>query len=272
MEDFYITVQSDSSPDYFPSNTITNFRNQFSIPVRLDSSDYQVALAECSYVPSGIIIKKGELVCGRFSTGREFYAPRDYHEVEPMLKDMTTSLQVSDKNFQVEGDYVVMTKYLWNDFTKVFEYITDGESLNHHREKYLKRYKISPEDAKKYISFKFEIEFLPRIRAILGYDDQVGEYIHPIYGLASASNLYVYCNIVTPQRVGDSLVPLLRKMINDGKANALYTREFQHLQYIDVALTEFDSIHIYIRTEAGDPPSFKVGTFTATLHFRRRPF
>ena len=59
--DFYITLQSDSNPNFF-KNTITDFRNQFSPPIRLDG-EYEVGLVECTYVHSDVIAEKGERIC-----------------------------------------------------------------------------------------------------------------------------------------------------------------------------------------------------------------
>ena len=62
MEDFYVTLQSDSSSSHYPENTLTSFRNHFSEPIRLENDRYEVALVECSYVNSQAIIERKFLV------------------------------------------------------------------------------------------------------------------------------------------------------------------------------------------------------------------
>jgi len=64
----------------------------------------------------------------------------------------------------------------------------------------------------------------------------------------------------------------LRRMTNHGAHGEITTREFEHLQYLDVVYDAFDEIHVYIKTEDGHPPSFVVGPFSITLHFRQKMY
>ena len=48
MSDFYLTLPSDSSMDYFPDNTMTEFRVKLPHTIHL-SGDWEVGLAEISY-------------------------------------------------------------------------------------------------------------------------------------------------------------------------------------------------------------------------------
>ena len=48
MSDFYLTLPSDSSMDYFPDNTLTEFRVKLPHTIHL-SGDWEVGLAEISY-------------------------------------------------------------------------------------------------------------------------------------------------------------------------------------------------------------------------------
>ena len=86
------------------------------------------------------------------------------------------------------------------------------------------------------------------------------------------TQLYVYCNIIAPQRVGDQLAPLLRKFPFTGTHDEIISKSFNNPQYIDVASLSISNIHMWIRTEDGVPPPIKLGSFSATLHFRRKKF
>src|SRR5882757_4099384 len=57
MDDFYVTLQSDSSSTHFPNNCITSFKNYFPEPIRLEHEKFEVALVECSYVHQDYILQ-----------------------------------------------------------------------------------------------------------------------------------------------------------------------------------------------------------------------
>jgi len=284
MGDFYVTLISDASGDYYPSNTITNFRNKLAIPVKLSPRQYEVALVDCSYIQSNVIIKKGELLCT--FQGKQYYTNRDIvHITELLSNDLPWQSHMKITNGYVEMreetdkiDTPPQPKivFIQNEEGKLK---TSNERFhkNSNKKSYF-LYENSSSDSKHQSlssqreSRKYTIEWTPKINTILGYDEAAQEYIHPVFGFAGASTIFVYCDIVEPQRVGDNYVPLLRKLTNNGKHGDLLTREFQQLHYIDLKYEEFDTIHMYIRTESGEPPSFGSGPFSATLHFRPKPY
>ena len=52
MEYFYVTLPSDSSGYYFPSNTIANFKTKLATPIELKPDEWEVGLVDISY-PKG---------------------------------------------------------------------------------------------------------------------------------------------------------------------------------------------------------------------------
>jgi len=52
MDQFNVTLPSDSSGYYFPANTIDNFRTKLATPLELEHGDWKVDLIEISY-PKG---------------------------------------------------------------------------------------------------------------------------------------------------------------------------------------------------------------------------
>jgi len=49
MDQFYVTLPSDSSPNFFPNNTIASFRTKLAIPIELEPDKWKVGLVEISY-------------------------------------------------------------------------------------------------------------------------------------------------------------------------------------------------------------------------------
>ena len=52
MDDFYVTLPSDSSGYYFPANTIADFRTKLATPLELEHYKWEVGLVHISY-PKG---------------------------------------------------------------------------------------------------------------------------------------------------------------------------------------------------------------------------
>lgn len=82
--------------------------------------------------------------------------------------------------------------------------------------------------------------------------------------------LYVYCNIVSGQIVGDVWAPLLKTVAVGGEHGSNVMKEYVSPQYIPVLTNQFSNITISIRDDAGEKVAFERGRVTATLHFRRQ--
>jgi hypothetical protein len=81
--------------------------------------------------------------------------------------------------------------------------------------------------------------------------------------------VYVYSDIVQPQIVGDSLVPLLRIVNLSGAKNEIVNQQFRPY-YKPVAKLDFDTIEILLYNEFGEEFEFTRGECVVTLHFRRK--
>ena len=82
--------------------------------------------------------------------------------------------------------------------------------------------------------------------------------------------LYVYCDIVQAQIVGNTFVPLLRVVPVTGKYGDRITTNFQDPQYQPLRSKDFDEIEIDIRAGTGKKIPFETGKLLVTLHFRER--
>ena len=62
--------------------------------------------------------------------------------------------------------------------------------------------------------------------------------------LHSITSIYVYCNIVQPQIVGNTMVPLLRTIPVGGNSGDVITKTFTNIQYVPVQTKSFEDIEI----------------------------
>ena len=82
-------------------------------------------------------------------------------------------------------------------------------------------------------------------------------------------DLYVYCDIIQPQYVGDALVPLLRIIPVEGKDEQRISKSFVRPQYVPVIRMQFESIEVNIKRDTGEPVPFQFGRVLLTIHFRQ---
>ena len=90
--------------------------------------------------------------------------------------------------------------------------------------------------------------------------------------LHSITSIYIYCNIVQPQIVGNTMVPLLRTIPVTGNSGDVITKTFTNIQYVPVQTKSFEDIEILLRTDTGDPVPFEREKVIVTLYFRKQSY
>ena len=85
------------------------------------------------------------------------------------------------------------------------------------------------------------------------------------------TSFFIYCNIVQPQFVGNSLKQLLRTIpVSTGTLGQTINKEFISLNYVGVLTNEFDTIEVEIRNDFGTLIDFQFGKIIIKLHLRRK--
>lgn len=84
--------------------------------------------------------------------------------------------------------------------------------------------------------------------------------------------MYIYMDIIENQFIGGQVAPLLRIVDYKGEKERTTTQEFAHHHYVPLRNISIDQIHMYIRSETSAYLPIELGSFTATLHFRRKRF
>lgn len=82
--------------------------------------------------------------------------------------------------------------------------------------------------------------------------------------------LYVYCNLVEDQIVGNSLVPLLRILDVEGSHGEVVCKTYDSPHYVPVLVKDILSIEINIKNDMNDFLFFKFGKVIVKLHLRKR--
>ena len=126
------------------------------------------------------------------------------------------------------------------------------------------------------LAAKHYIALHGQLAKILGFGEDVkvrkskeSPYVAELHSITS---IYVYCNIVQPQIVGNTMVPLLRTIPVSGNSSDLITKTFTNIQYVPVQTKSFEDIKILLRTDTGDPVPFERGKVIVTLYLRKQSY
>ena len=93
--------------------------------------------------------------------------------------------------------------------------------------------------------------------------------------LKCISALFIYCNIIDYQFIGNTYAPLLRTiLVNENSDN--YGKYIDHIfskpHYITVSVNTIDTIEINIRDDTGAPIHFEAGKILVKLHFKPKHY
>ena len=87
---------------------------------------------------------------------------------------------------------------------------------------------------------------------------------------AGITSLYVYCNLIVPQYIGDTRAKLLRTVdVPPAKFGEQCSITYTNPHYVPVLTNEFEEIEIDIRDDTNTPIHFITGRTRVKLHFRK---
>lgn len=250
-ENFYITLPSNSSATYFPNNKTTNFSTKLPKSIKLEG-EWLVGIVEFQYP------------CTIFTV-------QDNNNIMYVTKQMKVDDDV-ELSLVTYKNHIPTSSY--EDINDVITALNSKETFKLRHDK-ISRLITLTGDVMNLISLMFS----PVLSLQLGFDPntniatkKTGKFPANLY-LGLPSQLYVYCDIVEPQMVGDVMCPLLR-IISLDPVKYTYGSYKMHIfsipHYVPVMRREFDTIEIDIRTNTGESIPFQFGTSCVKLHFVRK--
>ena len=242
---FYLHLPSNASLNKFPNKTLTEYRVCLPQTITL-SGDWEVALPEIHYphswnnvqgnVENRFYLRDQELDCMRDPL---IVPPGHYSSVADLLTKINEVINANDRfkdELQLSFDTLnrKVTVHLQN---KVEVYFSDiGQMLG-----------FSPNNV---------ISRTSTAGRAVDLED-------------SFHDLYVYCDIIQSQYVGDALVPLLRIVPAEGKDGERISKSFIRPQYLPVSRKQFETIDVNIKGDTGETVPFEFGRVLLTLNFRQ---
>ena len=253
MNQFYVTLPSDSSVKYYGNNTVAHFTTKLPHRIRLDG-EYEVGLAEFIYPHSWFNFNKGLSV---------------------QFRDTATdvaSVACTFEGGQFPSEFLLM-KSLNENIGDAITFQTNRKDLRviFSFDDVFRKMRMTigcDENEALFLSDDFKTHF--------GFDSS-GPYLsghhvaNQTFDVNIGSHLiYVYCDIASHTLVGNAKMPLLRVCSISGKYGEMIRTIFTHPHYVPVARREIETIEININNELGKPMPFVFGKSVVTLHFKRK--
>ena len=253
MSDFYLTLPSNNSMEYYTENTLAQFTSRLPNAINL-SGDWEVGLVEIQYphnwfnVPT---LKRHRTFTVRATATtdanaplvrRSFYIRAGYY---PHIYDLLTEIQektneaLSDVNNSIRLNYDRITRKISVTFSRP-------------------------------CSLSLPMHIGKMIGLTRGSWDATNSNGGEVSDLDPVDSLFVYCDVLEHWVVGDSQVPLLRIVPVEGRNGELLTWIYENVHYVRLQRKTFQTIEINIRDRAGINVPFEAGTLNVTLHFRQR--
>ncbi|KAJ1138775.1 hypothetical protein NDU88_005156 [Pleurodeles waltl] len=241
---FYITLPSNASKDMFPDNQISSYTVKLAKPVDL-KGPWEVALTEIQYPRTWNTFTKADV---KFHIKR----PQDaltYNLSFPHGYYPTVATVVDAINKSIASTEAYANIYL---------------VLDHVRRKVVLK---APE-------FSTVFKCSGKLQRVLGTVQHNQRQMDPDPTCPDINGgfytLYVYSDIVEPQRVGDSYSPLLRWVPVQGENNTMVNIQHHKLDYVAISKNHFDTITIMVYNDQSEPVAFKYGKVIVKLHLRPR--
>jgi len=258
MNTILLTLPSNASSDIFPDNTICNFRTQLSDRIYLTREHYEIALMQISYINSLKTFSKDEdniiqCLLSKSNIKKEVIIPnRSYSNILHFVTDVNRLMK------DVLGANVNIVPKKDGSKKVTIDYLTHDAKYN--------RVKLNTSDS--------DIIFSAALSSILGFhktkfkagNEYTAELVPDLK--AGMHSMFVYCDLVESQYVGDKKAPLLRELPLLGSEGESVVQTFALPFYIPLRTSQFDTLHIQIADESGDPIPFEKGHLTVTLHIR----
>ncbi len=271
MDNFYIDLPSNGSMEIYPSNTLANFTNQLVRPMELDGK-YEVAMVEIIYpYPHTSVNPMQEYI--------QIFVGTELKPNDPFV----TYLEKDGKKIY---DRVTETKFLeagvYQSVMQIHEHFRYMFHRNHMELKYNvtdNRFAVFGFEGNHYNVSKVSIS--SKLAEMLGFESggkaplelRENKYAnHPPHFLGDLKPMFVYCNVIENQLIGNKSAPLLRVVCPDehNSGNSTVSEKYIKPYYLKVNKSYIDAIQISIQTEEGLPYPFKTGTpLVLKLQFRR---
>lgn len=240
----FITLSSKDSLEFFPGNSMTNFRVKLAKRLEL-GSEWEVACVRFSFTHS---------LCN-FNRMAEVYI------VDHRSNKRLATVHLAPQRLNNIGHLVGMImKLIWTEVVVSKQDRMPQVAVSEQRRVYTTTGMIGGRPVR--------LEFSDNLNLLLGIERN-GFYFIDAY----KTDIYVYADCVNQRVVGDVNAPLLTT-IDIGNETMIPGQQkiikIKKPEYIPISHSEIDEIEIQCLDDTGLEPKFDFGSLALTLHFRKR--
>ena len=260
MEHIYLNLPSNGSPLTYPQNTSANFTTNLAKNVRLEGR-WEAALLELQYVNTIFNVREGEnYIVVRLENTE--HLPHDLRTEIPPGQYKNETMLVDAVNQRIKSVLPHLPYFL---------------SMN--EAGYVTTRRLVAEKKIGDLLFKtLAILLAPNIQRQLGLAnlelslDVEHKALQPANVAAGIpSQIFVYCDKITPTYVGHCLAPLLRTVpLTNDRFGSTITYTVETPLYFPLTSHSFDTLEISLRDSVGRFIPFSYGTSCVLLELRRR--
>lgn len=246
---FFVTLPASASSQEFPNNTNSKFRVRLPQKLHLSLNNWEVSLSNIHFpnkfhnITKGEIKVKhsidGEIYTKKVSLGRGWI--RNPGSIIRLLNEKMKRESVSNTNL---GELVELHFNQLSSFTSM----TISDQVT-------------------------SVEFSEDLQELLGVEKMYYPGNHhatrTVDVMRGLAFMYVYCSVVAPEIIGDTMAQLLR-IVPVGVGYAHASKEFKTDHMVPVNGTDIEVIEVNIRKDNGETVTFVDGKVVVTLCFQKR--
>jgi len=278
-DQFYLTLPSNSSMDYYPQNTTANYITHLASTVDLTNGEWEIALVEAHYPCTFETVSENDAQIFVYTShpiaDKEASAASRKRRSADAAAFLTTFVGPKDKVVSVETMQLAPGNY-----KTIFELISALNKLPFMNDYAMFKYEARSDKVEIATDETvMQIVLSPGLAIMLGFDPTETDLktnnrsVRPVDILATVpAHMYVYCDLVEPQMVGDTLAPLLKIVNMDTiayKYGAHKQVHFNDPHYLPLVKGAFESVEVDLRDIKGDRLRFQFGASCMKLHLRR---
>lgn len=282
-DSFYLTLPSNVKSGE-ENNTTSRFRTILKDNLDL-SGRWYVALSEIQYPFSWSNVDDDEIVNAimlkiKHDNKWDWFRLRNYASKKhyDKISDLTSDLEESIKKevarrialMSGELDPEKLTRKLYKHNLVDFVSIRYDSKLDRVRIKLLDRSVVEMMNMPR--NLMYIMGFKEDYGRVFAREEEIGPYPPDID--AGLSYMYVYCDAVAPQIVGDTAAPLLRVVNLSGKNNYKYgsviTETYADPHYVPVVAKSLHGVLVELKSDQDKPIRFNFGKSIVKLHFKRK--
>ena len=247
MSSFYLTLQSNVDE----KSHICDFRTYLGHSISLPPGKWEVALTDLSYTGGIVYLKTGDLGYSLI------------HKKDDEIDDSFTTIDITSEKELIAYFQNAFPGSTFNTDGKLFEYkfLLPNDTSLQFSEKL--SYMLGTEPGK-------ELRFESQVKRSSDSTICTGKGKELMFLQGGNTKMFVYCDLIRPQLLANTMAPCLRVVGYDSKPRETVIREFINPHFYDLAVSEFESVHIYILNEVGEIFPLQFGNVSLTLKFREK--